>query len=44
MSNFSHIMRHALAAVGAMTISAVLLANTLAVQAHQVQSVAGILA
>ena len=44
MSRYSYIMRHALAAVGALAISTALLANTLAVETQEVHSVAGILA
>ena len=44
MSGFSHYLRHAVAAVGAVLISGALMVNTLAVSAHEVSSVAGILA
>lgn len=44
MSGFSSFVRHALAAVGAVFISGLLLVNSLAVSAHEVHSVAGILA
>ncbi len=44
MSGFSNLMRHALAAMAAITISAALLANALAVNTNEVHSVAGILA
>ena len=40
----SHYMRHAIAAFGALMISGLLLVNSLAVSAHEVHSVAGILA
>jgi len=44
MTLFSNYAQHALAALGALTISALLFANTLATSAGQVHSVAGILA
>jgi hypothetical protein len=44
MTLFSNYARHTLAAFGALAISALLFANTLAVQAAEVHSVAGILA
>ena len=44
MSGFSHYVRHALAALGAVMISGLLIVNSLAVSAHEVHSVAGILA
>ena len=44
MSGFSHYLRHALAALGALTISGLLMVNGLTTSAHEVQSVAGILA
>ena len=44
MSGFSNFARHALAAVSAIFISGLLMVNSLAVSAHEVQSVAGILA
>lgn len=44
MSVFSNYAQHAFAAVGALAISALLFANTLAVKAVEVHSVAGILA
>jgi len=44
MSGFSNIARHALAAVSAVFISGLLIVNSLAVSAHEVHSVAGILA
>jgi len=44
MTTFSNINRQLFAACAALAISAVLFANTLAVQAAEVQSVAGILA
>ena len=40
----SHYARHALAAIGAVMISGMLFINSLAVSAHEVSSVAGILA
>ena len=44
MSVFSNYAQHAFAAIGALTISVLLFANTLATQATEVHSVAGILA
>lgn len=44
MTIFSNYAQHALAALGALTISALLFANTLATQASEVHSVVGILA
>jgi hypothetical protein len=44
MSGFSNFARHALAAVSAVMISGLLMVNSLAVSAHEVHSVAGILA
>jgi hypothetical protein len=44
MSGFSHFARHALAVVSAVFISGLLMINSLAVSAHEVHSVAGILA
>lgn len=44
MTAFSNYAQHAFAAIGALAISALLFINTLAVQAAEVQSVAGILA
>jgi hypothetical protein len=44
MSGFSHYVRHALAAVGALMISGLLMVNSLSVSANEVSSVAGILA
>ena len=44
MTNVSNYAQHAFAAIGALAISALLFVNTLAVQAAEVQSVAGILA
>lgn len=44
MSGFSHYLRHALAALGAVMISGVLMVNSLAVSATEVHSVMGILA
>jgi hypothetical protein len=41
---FSNYAQHAFAAIGALAISVLLFANTLATQASEVQSVAGILA
>lgn len=44
MTLFSNYAQHAFAAIGALAISTLLFANALAVQAAEVQSVAGILA
>lgn len=44
MTVLSNYAQHAFAAIGAFAISALLFANTLATQAAEVQSVAGILA
>lgn len=44
MPGFSHFARHALAMVSAVFVSGLLLVNSLAVSAHEVHSVAGILA
>ncbi len=44
MTLFSNYAQHAFAAIGALAISALLFANTLATQAAEVHSVAGILA
>lgn len=44
MSDLSHYVRHSLAALGAVFISGLLMVNSLAVSAHEVSSVAGILA
>ena len=44
MTLFSNYAQHAFAAIGAFAISALLFANTLATQAAEVHSVAGILA
>jgi hypothetical protein len=44
MSGFSDFARHALAVVSAVFISGVLMINSLAVSAQEVNSVAGILA
>lgn len=44
MTIFSNYAQHAFAAISALTISVLLFANTLAVQAAEVHSVAGILA
>ena len=44
MTLFSNYVQHAFAALGALAISALLFANTLATQAAEVHSVAGILA
>ena len=44
MSGFSMFARHALAVVSAIFISGLLMVNSLAVSAHEVHSVAGILA
>lgn len=44
MSKFSVYMRHAMAATAAVFISGLLFVNSLAVSAHEVHSVVGILA
>jgi hypothetical protein len=44
MTAFSNYAQHAFAAVAALTLSVLMFANTLAVNATEVQSVAGILA
>jgi len=44
MTAISNYARHAFAAIGALAISALLFANTLATQAAEVHSVAGIFA
>jgi hypothetical protein len=44
VTTFSNYAQQAFAAIGALAISALLFANTLATQAAEVQSVAGILA
>jgi hypothetical protein len=44
MSNFSHYLRHVMAGVAAVFVSGLLMVNGLAVSAHEVSSVAGILA
>jgi hypothetical protein len=44
MSGFSIFARHALAVVSAVFISGLLMVNSLGVSAHEVHSVAGILA
>jgi hypothetical protein len=44
MTAFSNYTQQAFAAIGALAISALLFANTLAVQAAEVHSIAGILA
>ena len=44
MTTISNFAQHAVAAIGALAISALLFANTLATQAAEVHSVAGILA
>ena len=44
MSGFSHYLKHAMAAAAAVFVSGLLFVNGLAVQAQEVQSVAGILA
>ena len=44
MTAFSNYAQHAFAVIGAIAISALLFANTLATQATEVQSVAGIFA
>jgi len=42
--NVSHYARHIMAAVAAVFVSGLLMVNSLAVSAHEVHSVAGILA
>ena len=44
MTNISSFAQHAVAAIGALAISALLFANTLATNAVEIHSVAGILA
>ena len=44
VNSFSHYLRHAIAAGGALVISGFLWINSLSVQAHEVHSVIGILA
>jgi hypothetical protein len=44
MERFSHYLRHAMAGIAAVFISGLLMVNGLAVSAHEVHSVAGILA
>ena len=44
MQNFSFYAKHAMAGLAAVFISGLLLVNSLAVSAHEVHSVAGILA
>ena len=44
MTSVSNYAQHAFAAIGALAISALLFANTLAIQTAEVHSVAGILA
>ena len=44
MSGFSHYLKHVMAAVAAVFVSGLLMVNSLAVSAHEVSSVAGILA
>lgn len=44
MLDLSNFARHAMAAIGAVVISGLLMVNTLAVSAQEVSSVAGILA
>ena len=44
MSNFSFYMKHLLAGVAAVFVSGLLMVNSLAVSAHEVSSIAGILA
>ena len=44
MTTFSNYAQHAFAAIGALAISALLFANTLATQASEINSIAGILA
>jgi hypothetical protein len=44
MQGFSNYVKHAMAAAAAVFVSGLLFVNSLAVQAHEVHSVAGILA
>ena len=44
MSNFSFYAKHVMAAAAAVFVSGLLMINSLAVSAHEVHSVAGILA
>ena len=44
MSNLSFYAKHAMAALAAVFVSGLLMVNSLAVSAHEVHSVAGILA
>ena len=44
MSGFSQYMKHAMAAAAAVFVSGLLFVNSLAVSAHEVSSVSGILA
>ena len=44
MQGFSHYVKHAMAAAAAVFVSGLLFVNSLAVSAHEVHSVAGILA
>jgi hypothetical protein len=44
MSNFSQLAKHVMAGVAAVFVSGLLFVNSLAVSAHEVSSVAGILA
>jgi len=44
MSVLTNYAQHAFAAIGALAISAMLFANTLAIESAEIQSVAGILA
>jgi len=44
MSKFSHYAQHVMAGLAAVFVSGLLMVNSLAVSAHEVNSVAGILA
>ena len=44
MSNFSYYAKHVMAGLAAMFVSGLLMVNSLAVSAHEVSSIAGILA
>ena len=44
MSNFSYYAKHVMAALAAVFVSGLLMVNSLAVSAHEVSSIAGILA
>ena len=44
MSRFSELAKHVMAGVAAIVVSGLLMVNSLAVSAHEVNSIAGILA